>query len=63
MICRYCHEDRDGFVFPLEKNCHAYLRFPNKLVIAFGKESRECEINYCPICGRLLKGADDGTTD
>ena len=23
--CEYCHEDLEGYVKPLEKNCHAYL--------------------------------------
>jgi len=63
MSCEYCHEDRDGYVLPLEKNCHAFLEYPNKLVLRFKKEWRECKINYCPMCGRLLKGAEDGTTD
>lgn len=53
--CPFCHEDRDGFVEPIEKNCHAYLRFPNKMVLAFGGERRECTINYCPMCGRKLE--------
>ena len=55
MSCPYCHEDRDGYIWPLEKNCHAYLRFPNKLVVKFGMRSRECEIQFCPMCGRKLK--------
>ena len=25
--CIYCHENSDGYVTPLEKNCHAFIRF------------------------------------
>ena len=25
--CEYCHEDIDGYVKPIEKNCHAFIRF------------------------------------
>lgn len=52
--CEYCHEDMDGFVRPIEKNCHASISYPNKLILKFGKERREVEINYCPMCGRNL---------
>lgn len=54
MSCEYCHEDRDGCVVPLDKNCHAWLKYPNLLVIKFGKERRECVVRYCPMCGREL---------
>ena len=54
-MCEYCHEDRDGYILPIEKNCHAYFGYPNKLILKFGKEWRECKINYCPMCGRNLK--------
>ena len=53
-FCPYCHEDADGHVFSIEKNCHAYWKYPNKLVVKFGKEQRECKINYCPMCGRRM---------
>ena len=59
MSCEYCHEDIDGYVRSIEKNCHAYYRFPNKLVIQFGRESREAIINYCPMCGRKLEVTTD----
>lgn len=26
-FCEYCHEDSDGYVKPIEKNCHAFIRF------------------------------------
>ena len=53
-FCPCCHEDADGHVSPIEKNCHAYWKYPNKLVVKFGKEQRECAINYCPMCGRRM---------
>jgi len=55
MSCEYCHEDRDGYVVPFDKNAHAYWKYPDKLIVQFGKERRECKINYCPMCGRELK--------
>lgn len=61
--CACCKEDRDGYTMPLEKNAHAWVQYPNKLVIQFGKEIRKCEIKYCPMCGARMKGAEDGTTD
>ena len=61
--CAYCKEDRDGYTMPLEKNAHAWVQYPNKLVIQFGKEIRKCEIKYCPMCGARMKGAEDGTTE
>lgn len=53
-ICEYCHEDRDGYVAPLEKNAHAFLKYPDKLIVKFGREERECKIRFCPMCGRRL---------
>lgn len=55
MTCEYCHEDRDGYIVPIEKNCHAYLIYPDKLMLKFDREHLECKINYCPMCGRKLK--------
>jgi len=54
MSCEYCHEDRDGYISPLDKNAHAYYHYPDALILRFGKEHRECKINYCPMCGRKL---------
>ncbi len=58
--CPFCHEDLDGYVLPIEKNCHAFIRYPNKMVVSFGRNRRECEINYCPMCGRKLRRAEGG---
>ena len=27
VACDFCHEDRDGYIKPIEKNCHAFVRF------------------------------------
>lgn len=57
-VCDYCHTDADGYVRPIEKNCHAYL-YPDmfrrwRLNIRLKGDVRECDINYCPMCGRRL---------
>ena len=57
--CAYCKEDRDGYTMPLEKNAHACVQYPNKLVIQFGKEIRKCEIKYCPMCGAKMEVSED----
>jgi len=54
MRCPYCNEDRDGYVKPIEKNCHAYIVIPNTLRLKFDRQALECKINYCPMCGRKL---------
>ena len=53
--CEYCNEDFDGYVKPIEKNCHAFITDENKLYIKLGGLRRECRINYCPMCGRRLR--------
>ena len=55
MKCEYCNQDRDGYSTSLDKNAHAYIAFPNFLVIQFGGQIRKCEIRFCPMCGRELK--------
>lgn len=55
--CEYCHEDSDGYVRPIEKNSHAWLVRRGrvmKLRVSFKGEYRECDILYCPMCGRRL---------
>jgi len=55
--CEYCHEDSDGFVRPIEKNSHAWLVRRGrtmKLRVCFKGEYRECDILFCPMCGRRL---------
>jgi uncharacterized C2H2 Zn-finger protein len=55
--CEYCHEDSDGYVRPVEKNSHAWLVRRGKtmkLRVCFKGEYRECDILFCPMCGRSL---------
>ena len=55
--CEYCHEDSDGFVLPIEKNSHAYLVRRGrtmKLRVCFKGGHSECDILFCPMCGRRL---------
>lgn len=55
--CEYCQPDIDSYVKPIEKNSHAYI-YPSfgrwKLIIRLKGDRRECDINYCPMCGRRL---------
>lgn len=56
-VCEYCNPDSDGYVKPLEKNCHAFIRFGmNGWEISLQAKGwhGECKIRYCPICGRDL---------
>jgi len=55
--CEYCHEDSDGYVRPIEKNSHVWLVRRGKAVrlrVGLKGEYRECDILYCPMCGRRL---------
>ena len=56
--CPYCHEDSDGFVFPIEKNGHACVWHDvDGWVISLKAKgwSGSCRIKFCPMCGRELK--------
>ena len=56
--CEYCHEDSDGYVMPLEKNCHAFIRYGMngwELELKAKGWHGETKIQYCPMCGRKLK--------
>ena len=57
--CPYCHEDSDGYVTPLEKNCHAFVRRSPidgwVLSVKYGAWRKDIPIRFCPICGRELK--------
>ena len=60
--CEYCHEDSDGYVKPLEKNCHAYIRFGmHGWVIELKAKgwNGKAPIRFCPICGRRFTDATD----
>lgn len=55
--CEYCHEDSDGYIKPLEKNCHAYIEFGmHGWVIELKAKGwrGKAPINFCPMCGRRL---------
>lgn len=55
--CEYCHEDSDGYVTPIEKNCHAFIRFGMhgwELNMKANGWYGSAKIKYCPICGRSL---------
>lgn len=55
--CEYCHEDADGYVRPVEKNSHAWLVRRGrtmKLRVGFKGGYSECDILFCPMCGRRL---------
>lgn len=56
--CKFCHEDSDGYVFPLEKNGHVVVRLGMDgwtLGVKYGTWRKNIRINYCPMCGRRLK--------
>ena len=58
MNCTYCHEDRDGFVTPVEKNGHAVIwNYGNKWMLCLKAKGWETKvpINFCPMCGRRLR--------
>lgn len=55
--CEYCHEDAEGYVRPVEKNCHAFIRFGMdgwELSLKGGGWHGEASISFCPMCGRKL---------
>lgn len=55
--CEYCYEDADGFVTPLEKNGHAFVRFGMngwELSLKANGWHGSAKIRYCPMCGRDL---------
>jgi hypothetical protein len=51
--CDYCHKDSDGYVYPIEKNCHAVI-FGSVLYLKANGWRGEVEIKYCAMCGRRL---------
>ena len=51
--CEYCHTDIDGYIFPLDKNSHAFID-RDKIVLKANGWRGEAKIKYCPICGRRL---------
>ena len=56
--CEYCHEDSDGYVKPIEKNSHAFIRFGMdgwELSLKANGWHGSAKIRYCPMCGRDLR--------
>lgn len=56
-ICEYCHEDSGGYVKPIEKNNHAFVRFGMngwELDLKANGWHGSAKIRYCPMCGRDL---------
>ena len=57
-FCEYCNEDSDGYVKPIEKNNHAFVRFGMngwELDLQAKGWHGSAKIKYCPMCGRELK--------
>lgn len=56
-FCEYCNEDSDGYVKPVEKNGHAFIRFGIngwELSLKANGWHGDAKIRYCPMCGRDL---------
>ena len=56
-FCEYCNEDSDGYVKPIEKNNHAFVRFGMagwELSLQANGWHGSAKIRYCPMCGRDL---------
>ena len=56
-FCEYCNEDADGYVKPIEKNNHAFVRFGTngwELSLKANGWHGSAKIRYCPMCGRDL---------
>ena len=56
-FCEYCNEDSDGYVTPIEKNSHAFVRFGIngwELDLKANGWHGSAKIRYCPMCGRDL---------
>lgn len=59
-LCEYCHEDADGYVLPLEKNCHAFISYDMDgwtLNLKAKGWRGHYKIKFCPMCGRKLEAA------
>ena len=56
-FCEYCNEDSDGYVKPIEKNNHAFVRFGMngwEINLKANGWHGSAKIRYCPMCGRDL---------
>lgn len=57
--CEYCHEDKNGHVKTLDASGIFYI-LPNYSYLRmrwFGESVNVC-IEYCPMCGRQLRGGE-----
>lgn len=60
--CEYCHEDLEGYVKPIEKNGHAFVRFGMngwELSLRAKGWHGGAKIQFCPMCGRKLRGGQE----
>ncbi len=56
-FCEYCNKNADGFVTPMEKNGHAFVRFGMngwELSMKANGWHGSAKIRYCPMCGMDL---------
>lgn len=56
-VCEYCNTDSNGYVKPIEKNNHAFIRFGMngwELSLRANGWHGSAKIRYCPMCGRDL---------
>lgn len=54
-MCKYCQEDKDGYVTSLDKNGHVCIHKSYICINWYGHKA-ELPINYCPVCGGLIDG-------
>lgn len=53
--CEYCCEHSDGHTSPIEKRGHAFI-IGRYLQVRANRWIYSCTINFCPMCGRKLRG-------
>ena len=56
-LCEYCNKDSNGYVKPIEKNNHAFVRFGTngwELSLKANGWHGSAKIRFCPMCGRDL---------
>lgn len=61
-MCDFCEGDADGYVRPIEPNCHAIIRKSSIYGWVIDLSAKgwngHANINFCPICGRQLNSRD-----
>lgn len=56
-MCKYCEEDFEGYVKPLDKNAHVAIFdrvYEKNLDIDWYGHSMKISINYCPMCRKKV---------